>query len=157
VKRPRRAQGIVSILVASMCRYRTIILRGASSLRQRKATAWVRLQAARCRRLLLPCRPGSCQARKRDYGIQTSLHDAIFPRNTPTRIRPFPYMSLLLAHSQLTNASAPRLEYFAPAFPSGHQFSFPHSGWFPPRISSPAFKSYLNNFFRPRVYEQSSY
>jgi hypothetical protein len=30
---PRRAQGIESILVASMCRYRTIILRGASRLR----------------------------------------------------------------------------------------------------------------------------
>lgn len=54
VLHPRRAQGIESILVASMCRYRTIILGGASRLKN--------CEAAGARRR--PCRRESERGRQ---------------------------------------------------------------------------------------------
>jgi len=96
----RRAQGLESILVASMCRYRTIILGGASRPAIERGgggrvSEWV------CGKMLAVFAIGNrVQAlEKRDYEIQTSPHNATCIPRFSVFASPFAGASIFFSRS----------------------------------------------------------
>jgi hypothetical protein len=135
VLHPRRAQGLESILVASMCRYRTIILGGASRLAIARGGGGrvSEVGAARCSRSS-QSETGVQALEKRDYEIQTSLHNATCIRASVRSPHPLPdlpfsslaWQSLPTCHSLLVFCSLNFAISFLSRSPAGS-----------PRISSP--------------------